>query len=109
MRTVTGRVQQERVDLAEANLARRMEALFERCPMLSGFSVQEETALGRDRKRAAFERGLCIADVAVDSWPGVGAGISLYEEIAQMLLELLSERPETYELLRGRTFARVLH
>ena len=108
MRTVTGKVYEERVDLAEADLARRMDALFSRCPMLTGFSVQEETALGRDRNHEALERGLCIADLSVQCWPGLGATHALYEEIAEMLLDLLNERPETYELLRGRTFARTL-
>ena len=30
-------------------------------------------------------------------------------EIARTLLELIDERPEAAELLRGRTFARTLH
>jgi len=109
MRTVTGRVQEERVDPAEADLARRMDALFGRCPMLTGFSVQEEAVLGKDRNAESVECGLCIADLAVQCWPGLGATHALYEEIGEMLLDLLNERPETYELLRGRTFARSLH
>ena len=109
MRTVTGRVQQERVDVAEADLARRMDALFSRCPVLAGFSVQEEAVLGRDRRAEALERGLCIADLSVEGWSGLGAAHGLYDEIAETLLNLLDERPETYELLRGRTFARRFH
>lgn len=109
MRTVPERVQKERVDVAEADLFRRVEALFSRCPMLAGFSVQESSGMGRDRRAGALERELCVADVAVQTWPELGASQTLYEEIAQMLLELLEERPESYELLRGRTFARTLH
>ena len=109
MRAVTGRVQEARVDPAEADLARRMDGLFSRCPMLTGFSVQEEAALGKDRNAEPLERGLCIADVSVECWPGLGATRALYEEIAELLLDLLDERPETYGLLRGRTFARTLH
>ena len=109
MRTVTGKVQEERVGLAEANLARRMDALFSRCPMLTGFSVQEAAPLGEDRNAEALERGLCIADLSVECWPGLAATDGLYKEIAETVAELLYERPETYELLRGRTFARTLH
>lgn len=109
MRTVTGKTQGERVDLVEANLARRMDALFSRCPLLTGFSVQEEAALGKDRNAEALEQGLCIADLAVECWLGVGATHAVYEDIAETLLEVLNERPETYGLLRGRTFARTLH
>ena len=109
MRTVTARVQQERVDVAEAALARRMDALFSRCPVLAGFSVQEEAVLGKDRSAGAFERGLCIADLSLDGWTGLAAARRLYDEIAETLLELLDKRPESYELLRGRTFARRFH
>jgi len=109
MRTIAGRLEEEQVDLAEAHLARRVDALFGRCPMLAGFSVQEEAPLGKDRNAEFLEAGLCIADVAVQCWPGLGATHALYEEIGEMLLDLLNERPETYALLRGRTFARSLH
>ena len=109
MRTVAGRVQQERVDVAEADLARRMDALFSRCPVLTGFSVQDQGLLGKDRNAEALERGLCIADVSVDCWPGLAATYLLYDQIAETLLGLLDERPESYELLRGRTFARRFH
>ncbi len=33
----------------------------------------------------------------------------IYEDITQTLAALLDERPEVCELLRARTFARVLH
>ena len=33
----------------------------------------------------------------------------IYQEIAATLSELLDERPEAGEFLRGRTFARTLH
>jgi hypothetical protein len=109
MRTASGKGYEERVDLAEASLARRMDALFSRCPMLTGFSVQEEATLGKDRNAEVLEGRLCIADVSVEFWPGLAATEVLCKEIAETLAELIYERPETYELLRGRTFARTLH
>ncbi|HZQ73864.1 MAG TPA: hypothetical protein VFB08_13190 [Burkholderiales bacterium] len=109
MRTGSERVQNQQAAGAEADLSRRVEALFGRCPTLAGFSVQEASGMGRDRQAEALQRELCIADVAVQAWPELGASRGLYDEIAQMLLELLEERPESYDLLRGRTFARTFH
>ena len=82
----TGR---QRAALVEA----RIDGLFQRLPMLSGFLVRED---------------LYVSDVAIHTWPGYTAGADLYEEIADTIAVLLDERPETKELLRARTFARTL-
>lgn len=88
------RLQQPARQRAAALVETRLLDLFERLPMLCGFCV------GRD---------LDVADVAIHSWPGYMAGEDLYLEIANSLVDLLEERPETIELLRGRTFARAFH
>jgi hypothetical protein len=77
--------------------------------MLAGFSVQERASLSRDRGGAPLIGELCIADVSVDTWPGFQAGPAVQEEIAEALLELLHEHPESREAIRGQTFARRLH
>ena len=69
----------------------RMASLFDRLPMLSGFCVQDD---------------LSVAEVAVDTWPGWNASAQLIEEIGRLLQDLVDERPDAVELLRGRTFAR---
>jgi len=33
----------------------------------------------------------------------------VHDEIAQTLLDLLNDRPESYDALRGQTFARTFH
>ncbi len=109
MRTDPNRMQRGRVQAAEADLAARVHALFAHYPMLAGFSVQDEADLGEDREAAPLEDGLALADVAVNAWPGYQASETLHEEIAEAILELLNERPEAGELLRGRTFARTRH
>jgi hypothetical protein len=76
-----------------ALLEARIDGLFQRLPMLSGFAVQDD---------------LYISDVATDTWPGLTADADLYEEIADTIAALLDERPDTKELLRARTFARTL-
>jgi hypothetical protein len=79
-----------------ADLAARIAGLFLRLPMLTGFSVQDRAEL-------------CIAEVSVDTWPGFQAGPAVHNEIVQALLELLHEHPDSYDALRGQTFARTFH
>jgi hypothetical protein len=78
----------------EAIVEEHVHALFQRMPMLSGFSLRHD---------------LEFADVAVHTWPGHSAGADLYQELVETLAEIAEERPEAVELLRGRTFARALH
>ena len=91
------------------DVSKRIAELFLNLPMLTGFSVQDSATLPRDRNHARLGTELCIADVAVDAWPGWQAGPAVHDEIAQALLELLSEHPESYDALRGQTFARTFH
>jgi hypothetical protein len=69
--------------------------IFAAWPELHGFSV------------GTIEGMLSLEDVAVDPWGGHVE--ELPAQIAAALLELIDEQPEAAELLRGRTFARVLH
>ena len=78
----------------EAVLERHVVELFERIPILCGFSVRRDLELG---------------EVALCTWPGFTAGPELYLELVQALAELAEERPDAAELLRGRTFVRTLH
>jgi hypothetical protein len=83
--------------------------LFLQLPMLTGFSVQDRATLTRDRSNAPLVGELCIADVSVEAWPGWQAGPAVHDAIAKTLLELLNEHPESYDALRGQTFARTFH
>lgn len=77
-------------EIIESHLA----ALFGRLPMLCGFALQPD-----------FE----LAEVTVHTWPGYTAGEDLYEDLMQGLVELAEERPDAAILMRGRTFARMVH
>ena len=76
---------------AEAAVARHMDALFRRLPMLSGFWLRPD---------------LELAELSVSS--GYAADADLYEQVMQSLVDLADERPEALQLVRGRTFARAL-
>jgi hypothetical protein len=92
-----------------ADVSKRIAELFLDLPMLTGFSIQDRASLSRDRNNAPLAGELCIADVSVEAWPGWQAGPAVHDAIAQTLLALLNEHPESYDALRGQTFARTFH
>lgn len=71
----------------------RLEALFQRCPQLQGFAVRPDRPVPWELTCHPAHHG---AQAALG-------------EIAQLMMELLDERPEAAPLLRGRTFARTVH
>jgi len=79
---------------SEAIVAKHVRALFQRMPMLCGFSVRQD---------------LEAIDVAVSSWPGHAVADDVYQDLMRALEDLADERPDAVQLLRGRTFARVFH
>jgi hypothetical protein len=84
-----------------------IEELFARCPELYGFSVQSKLADAPREEEADEELFVTAIGIA----PRINAeqyGL-IFEQIASTLAELLEERPESSEFLRGRTFARALH
>lgn len=68
--------------------------VFQRYPTLCGFSVREDMS---------FSNLACYPAIAGDE------AELLCEELSAALAELLDERPEIAELLRGRTLARTFH
>ena len=78
----------------EAIVARHVDELFRRLPMLSGFWLEHD---------------LELSELSVFAWPGYTAGRELYEEVTRSLADLAEERPDAVQLIRGRTFARAVH
>jgi hypothetical protein len=94
MKTSGQRQSEARREQTEAIVARRVGELFQRLPMLSGFWLRPDL------------EGI---EVSIHSWPGFVAGDDVYEEVRQSLVDLAEERPESMQLMRGRTFARAVH
>lgn len=80
-----------------AELQATVAALFRRYPELYGFTVQD------------LEGQLVLAEIGVDPFMGEGATQQVRGDVAEALHEFIEERPEALDLLRDRTFARVLH
>jgi len=93
----------------EDDLAARLGVIFERCPQLHGFTVQDSSALPEELRSLALEKELVVTDIGVYPFINAEQCESIYNEIAVALLDFMFERPSAKEVLRGRTFVRVLH
>lgn len=93
----------------EEDLALRIAVIFDRCPALHGFSVQDGSRLPHTNRAAALECNLYITEVGIHPELGETQRELIYDEIAVALLDFLFTRPEAARVLRGRTFARTRH
>ena len=96
-----------------ADVEAKIEALFARCPMLCGFSVQDRATVTETRPALVPENAIPDADLYVTEigmFPKLGADqyADVYDEITVTLSSLCNEQPNAYDVLRGRTFARTL-
>ena len=94
--------------LAE-DLAARVEVIFDRCPQLHGFSVQDSSALPEELRSLALERELVVTDIGVYPLINAEQCEAIYNEIAVALLDFMYERPTAKDVLRGKTFVRQIH
>ena len=93
----------------EADLGVSIRALFIRCPSLHGFAVRGAGQRSGDGFALPPAGELFVTDVSI--YPACDENIAMrhFTEIAASLTSLIEEYPEAGELLRERTFARVLH
>jgi hypothetical protein len=89
-------------------LPAQIESLFLRHPALCGFSVRSLDELPDHCPRSEGE-GLFLGDIGTSPALSEEQYGEMYQEILAALAELLAEGPEAEEMLRDRTFARVLH
>jgi len=88
----------------------QIDALFVRCPMLCGFSIQDRAMLPHQLDdRAIPDADLFITEIGI--YPKLGDDLQseIFEEITLLISDLVYEQPMAYNVLRGRTFARILH
>jgi hypothetical protein len=87
----------------------QIESLFQRFPALCGFSVHGLDEVPDDCPRSGDGAELFVGEIGIAPALGVEQHGEILGEIVAALAELLAEDPEANEILRGRTFARVLH
>ena len=82
------------MDALQLEVQAGVNTLFQRHPTLCGFSVREDLSFSHVACHPAL-----VGDEARE----------LIDEISTALIELVDERPEVADWLRGRTLARVFH
>jgi len=87
---------------AERDLGRVLRTLFRRLRGLASFRVADAASVAAPSDADRLLGDLYLLDITV--FPGFRA--DCFGEIAVVLVDLIDERPEARELVRGRTFAR---
>ena len=90
-------------------VAEQIDALFERCPALCGFSVRGQAEVPDSCTRSADGSDLFVTDIGISPRLGAQQYGEIFQEIFSTLADLLAEQPGAEADLRGRTFARTLH
>ena len=109
MKAQQQRTASERNCRVEADLMAATSAIFRRCPTLCGFAVRDVAILRRGRHALQDPGGLFVTEISVFPLSGLTAPEEICHEIVATLLALIADTPETCELLRERSFARVFH
>ena len=109
MKTLTAVAANPQADIAAADLAMQIKALFAACPSLCGFVVEELSELQGDAESGGAEDALAITQISFDIPCSRDESHQVCSLVASAVAELVAAQPEAYALLRGRTFARTLH
>ena len=99
----------ELMSSTETGMEARIQALFERCPALCGFSVRDPSDIPDSCTRSEAGGDLFVTDIGISPRLGAEQYGEIFNEIFSTLSELLSEEPGIGARLAGRTFARTLH
>jgi hypothetical protein len=109
MKTLLAVEADPQADIAAADLAVQIRALFVACPNLCGFVVEDLSGLHGDPDPYDGENRFVITQVSFGTPFSRDESHQVCSLIVSVVSELVAAQPEAYELLRGRTFARTLH
>ena len=109
MKTLLAVEADSQADIAEADLAMQIKALFAACPNLCGFVVEDLSGLHGDADPHDGENRFVLTQVSFGTPFSRDQAYQVCSLIVGVVSELVAAQPEAYELLRGRTFARTLH
>jgi hypothetical protein len=92
-----------------ADVQARIDALFVRCPTLCGFAVQDRASLPEQLTESQIpDADLYVTEIGIFPKLSTDQYADVFDEITITLSNLVSEQPNAYDVLRGRTFARSL-
>jgi hypothetical protein len=101
-------IEQRRRRIVEDRVAHAIATFFVRNPNLVGFYLQDPAGF-EDAINPPSATALSILDVEISGQPGEKALEEMRQRIRDMLTRVMSERPEAFDMIRDRTFARVFH
>jgi len=94
----------------EQNFLALVEVMFRAYPELLSFCLEEDqqaaaqTAAWEEQAREHFDLHVGLATEVTEDFEQ-----EMCEAVSAFITEVVNERPETLDILRGRTFARTLH
>jgi hypothetical protein len=97
-----------RLRVIEDRVALAIAKFFVRNPELVGFYLQDPAGFGEVLNPAAGTE-LSILDVALSLPLGDKAHDDMRGRIRDTIVRIVAERPEAFDMLRDRTFARAFH
>jgi len=93
----------------DAELSARIWEVLGRFPHLCGFALQDRTGLPDYINPSYLQEDLFVTDLGFSAPVSDMEYDEAYRMITDAVADIVSERPEALDLLRGRTFARTLH
>ncbi len=94
---------------AEEEVRTRINGVFRRCPELTGFWIRDRNPVHDGDEQGDVVVQLVVSDMGLSAPLAPEEIDKLYNLIGAVICDLLSEREDAAEWLRGRTFARALH
>src|SRR5258705_766175 len=93
----------------EGELSSRIWEVLGSFPHLCGFALQDRTGMPDYINPAYLREDLFVTDLGFSAPVSDTEYDDAYRLITDAVADIVSERPEALDLLRGRTFARTLH
>jgi hypothetical protein len=110
MKAIGTVVSDQKLRRVAAEVETQIREVFVRCPELAGFAIKDGSQLpSSDVDPSEVKPRLFVTDIDFSLAIGNMELEEAYTLIHAAISDVISEQPEAFELLRGRTFARVLH
>jgi hypothetical protein len=93
----------------EGDVEARLRAVFGRRPDLHRFVIQDKAGLADHIDRENLAGELFVTQITLYPRRGTKQYDEVYADIARAITQLVAERPEALNFLRGKTFVRALH
>ena len=106
MQTLPNQNLDPKLQLIEADLFSRIAVVFRRCNHLVGFTLQDAASLPDNSDE---DNGLFVSDIQFAHTVSADEDDEICRFIDRTVAQMVSESPEAVDVLRDRTFAKVLH